>query len=62
MPGSIRRRQATNQDGKNATTAYNANDESTHHKSDSSVSLVGKNTAVKAAIKNRTKAAGCGCE
>ena len=62
MPGSIRKRQALNQDGKNANVEFNANDDSTHHKSDASVSLVGKSAAVKVAIKNRTKAAGCGCK
>ena len=61
MP-SIRKRQATNQDGKNSNVVFNASDETTHLKSDKSVSLVGKSAANKVAIKNRTKAGGCGCE
>ena len=62
MPGSTRTRRALNQDGKDATTKYDANDASTHNKSDKTVSLIGRKTVVRRAIKHRTKAAGCGCE
>tara|TARA_X000000950_G_C13395954_1_gene450150 strand:- start:250 stop:438 length:189 start_codon:yes stop_codon:yes gene_type:complete len=62
MPGSIRTRRALNQDGKDASAKYDANDASTHNKSDKTVSLIGRKAGVRRAIKHRTKAAGCNCE